>query len=111
MDLMGVDAAAHCVVVDGNSDSHVVSSELIEAVDDRPRLAAMAVDTDELFAAEVAVDKQLVDTDWMGHSFFAEQPLQGAECNSSAVAAAVGTATASAVVALGVAFPLPTVVV
>lgn len=106
---MLVDVAEHCVVVDDNSDSHAVSSKLVGVQHERPCLAATAVDTDELFVVEVAVDKQLVDTDWVGHSFFAAQLLQGDEYNSSGVAAAAGTAVATAVVALGIAFPPPVV--
>lgn len=105
-----VDAAEHCAVEDGNSDSHAVSSELVEVDQERSCLAATAVDTDELFVVELAVDKQPVDTDWMGRSFSAVQLLQGAECNLFVVAAAVDTAVVTAVVALDVAFPLPAVV-
>lgn len=106
---MLLDVAEHCVVVDGNSDSRAVSSKLVGVEYDRPCLAATTVDTDELFAVEVAVDRQLVDTDWTGHNFFAAQLLLGDEYNSSGVAAVVGTAVATAVVVLGVAFPLPVV--
>lgn len=70
---MVVDAAEHCAVVDGNSDSHAVSSELVEVEHEQLCLSATAADTDELFVAEVAVDRELVDTDWMGHSFFVVQ--------------------------------------
>lgn len=62
MGVAQVDVAEHCVVVDGNSDSWAVLSELVVVEHERPSLTAKAVETDELFAVEVAVDMQLVDT-------------------------------------------------
>lgn len=108
-----MDVAEHCVAEDGNSDSWIVLPEPVVVERERPCLIAEAVDTDELFAVEVAVDRQLVETDWLGYSFFVAQLLEDDEYNSSGVAAvaAVGTAVAAAVVALAVAFPPPTAAV